>query len=1121
MDIPLGKNVLRIIGTQNNTYVNFDCQGFQGFGIQGEVEFSRDFIRPLDVNGNSIPDKNSKALFNVQMPNWNNFLATVNLPNFEIPKLVGYRFSVSEATFDYSDIANPPSIVFPDGYKSDIMPEPNSTLWHGFYLKNLSVTLPSKQFKSNDSASTSFSASNVIIDNVGFSGDFQALNLLALEKGKLGGSWAFSVDSLGVSVKVNALAAAGLKGKLRVPICDSTSPLKYKAVIQDGANYMFQVSNTGDLNMSLWAAKATIEPNSSLTIQTENGQFKPIAILNGRLSVASKGKASANLAQITFSKLKIQTSIPYVSAEAFSLVAKSKAVEEKKNKIGHFPITLKEIGFKSKNNDVGIFISMAVNFVGENSGFGADGSFTIWGQPANIAGIAAYKFKNIELSALGIDIDKGAFALKGSLRFYNEDPTYGKGVKGMIKAKFAPGFLVDISAQFGSLPEYRYWYVDGNLGLPAGIMVFPGFGIYGFGGGASYHMKRTPPKDIAVPTGDNPQNPSDFSDNPGNSLSGTQYLPDKTMGLGLRAKIYIGVMPKPDPFNADVGLEFIFNEGGGLANIRLTGNGYFMQPIYEGNPQTAKAYAGVDASYDFNNKTFHAVISARLNLAAVKGQGQCVIHFDPENWWIYIGHPDLDKRVQLELVGLFQASAYFVIGTNIPGIPEPPTEIGNILGKSYSMKDDLSNIAGGGFGFGARLGMPTKEFTFLVFYAKIGAEAGFDINLKNYGKDAVCVGSNDPVGINGWYAMGQVYAYIRAAVGVEVNLFAISGKFAIMDLAVAAILQGKLPNPTWVRGAVGGQYNILNGLVSGKCKFEFEVGKKCTLGGGNPLAAIKMISDISPAASSTDVNVFNNPQVTFNLAIGTEFSITDAAEVNHTYRVQLVHFKLLDNNVPIQGTLEWNTRNDVVAFNSHDILPPEKSISLNAKIRFEEKMGNTWVPVYFKGVQAIEERTQIFKTGIAPDKIPLENVSYSYPLINQYNYYQNESTLGYIQLNKGMTYLFRPDAKWRQEGRYATTQGTKNFAFSYDSESKRVKYTQPTGLTNQSVYNFLLVNVPTAARKAVDTNVGTAQNTNTNGENETTVKTQTVEGTLDVMQEKNIFNTWFRTSKYNTFITKL
>ena len=72
---------------------------------------------------------------------------------------------------------------------------------------------------------------------------------------------------------------------------------------------------------------------------------------------------------------------------------------------------------------------------------------------------------------------------------YNSDDTYGDGFNGVIIATIEPAIQVSSSVQFGKVNGYRYWYFDGLFVSNSGIG-WAGIGIYGFGGGAYYHMKR-------------------------------------------------------------------------------------------------------------------------------------------------------------------------------------------------------------------------------------------------------------------------------------------------------------------------------------------------------------------------------------------------------------------------------------------------------------------------------------------------------------------------------------------------------------------------------------------------------------------------------------------------------
>ncbi|NJO88738.1 MAG: hypothetical protein HC831_07045 [Chloroflexia bacterium] len=185
-----------------------------------------------------------------------------------------------------------------------------------------------------------------------------------------------------------------------------------------------------------------------------------------------------------------------------------------------------------------------------------------------------------------------------------------------------------------------------------------------------------------------------------------------------------------------------------------------------------------------------------------------------------------------------------------------------------------------------------------------------------------------------------------------------------MKVGAAAVLQAKLPNPFWMRGIVGGRYSILGGLVSGNCRFEFELGEECEIiGGGSPVQAIQVISEATPGDGATDVNVFNAAQAIFNMPIDKTFQLQDLDGKNISFKIQLDHFRVKDGSQILQGDLEWNAEKDVVAFNSFEILPPEKKLTLEVQVSFKEKKNGSWVIVTDNGKLELQGKSrQIFKT---------------------------------------------------------------------------------------------------------------------------------------------------------------
>src|SRR5690606_30782920 len=161
--------------------------------------------------------------------------------------------------------------------------------------------------------------------------------------------------------------------------------------------------------------------------------------------------------------------------------------------------------------------------------------------------------------------------------------------------------------------------------------------------------------------------------------------------------------------------------------------------------------AHVHISYDFENRVLHGNFEMYINVAGgiIKGVGEggragwAVLHFAPQEWYIYVGTPD--DRVGISVgIGPIRASAtsYFMVGTKILGSPPPPDNVRRILKGDYDYMSDLNALGtGAGFGFGAAFEVSTGDLTFLMFYARLDAGAGFDIMLKDYG-DVRCKGSS-------------------------------------------------------------------------------------------------------------------------------------------------------------------------------------------------------------------------------------------------------------------------------------------------------------------------------------------------------------------------------------------
>ena len=226
VDIPLGeKMTLKVKGEENKTFVVWDCHGYKSMGLQADIEFSREMLLPDGPDGQIINDENIKVKtgFETQIEGWDNLLVEVNISAFQHKKLKDFSFAVNSAVFDFSELSNSPSMIFPKGYQSSDFIAGNTKMWKGFFLKDIIVRLPATLSKDSLHRST-IEAHNMIIDNMGVSGLFAARNIISKSEGKIG-KWPFSIDEIYVELSKNQMVSCGFNGTITIPPLSDTATL--------------------------------------------------------------------------------------------------------------------------------------------------------------------------------------------------------------------------------------------------------------------------------------------------------------------------------------------------------------------------------------------------------------------------------------------------------------------------------------------------------------------------------------------------------------------------------------------------------------------------------------------------------------------------------------------------------------------------------------------------------------------------------------------------------------------------------------------------------------------------------------------------------------------------------
>jgi hypothetical protein len=1110
---------LKLPGDGSN-YVAWDCNGFQSVNLKGLFEFDRELIIPDDPKDSTGI---VTASFEVNAKDVGGILTTINMPPFQVKGLDGFSFAINNAIIDLSDTSNAESMVFPEVYRKDFAGALYT--WQGFYLENATVKLPT-ELKTKQGRKE-ISVNHLLIDRFGFSGSLEAINLFSTGDGTLDG-WPFSIDSLAIDVVRNRLQAGGMRGKLRIPMFSPESTFDYTAAIfkaNEELNYAFSLTSNDSLELPALIAKVTLYPNSTVKISKVNGKFVPEAILHGKAYVANE---DVKFKGIEFQDLHISTESPYLHGGYWSLVSDE-------NKVANFPVTINDFSMKIDKGVLALSVDVGLNLMNKSDkGFGGSTGVTITAaieeEEIDIEGEKVtqtdFVYKGTAIDEILIDASIGIVRIEGSISLFKGDSTYGKGFKGSLEMEVVKGFAIDATAQFGNVNGLRYWYVDAGARLPVGAGAPVAF--YGFAGGLYYHMMmdRFDEEALRAAAKGNANEPSS---------SGITYIPTGDIFLGFKAGVTIGSAGKPEAFNADATFEIAFNSTGGVKYIGFGGQAYFMTPI-DKRGNDPPLYADLLMTYDFPNKTFFATLDAYVNVAGVlKGRnennlaGRAVMYFSPQSWYIHIGTPD--QRIGLNFIGIVETGAYFMVGDNMPPMPPIPPILQEYFGSDIDLnfmarENELADPSAAGFAFGADFQVATGKKKFLIFYGEFNAGLGFDIMLKDM-SNVNCVGDSLPIGINGWYASGQAWAYLQGAVGIKVKLFMVKKEFEIASIGAGVVLQAKLPKPSYFQGAVKGHFNILGGLVKGKFKFKVQIGEGCELetqGAPN----IQVIADVTPGDNATEVDVFNAPQVAFNIKVNEEFQLMDINDNVKVYRVKLDHFTVKSAGIDLPGKLNWNIAKDVLVYNSNITLPQQEEIEASVKVLWEERIDNQWQPLGGDD-QAFEDRVHVFKTGEGPRNIPEDNIDFMYPVQNMQNFYKNQHHQGYLSMHKYQAYLFdkldEAGTEWDFIARFENTDYGDQIDVDIepDSENNGLLFNIPPNLSNDKIYDLFLLKLPVNVA-SFDKNVTEKESEILQVDSldiDVVASEKEVTGSLSLPEDFRIYQTQFRVSKYNTINEKI
>ena len=1048
------------------SYAIVSCEGFKELQLSAILELNSDKVGLVE-NG-KITDKPVTASFFCGAEALDNIVVKVDLPEFGLKHVPDWTFTAEDVMLDFSQTRNVPGFKKYSTSGSSSGSVDFSEIWQGLYIGNVRLQFPD-YIRKADGARPSVLASPMWLDEKGLTGTIGAEDVLMLTEGSLGG-WGFSIEKFMLDFLHDEIKGGEMAGMIELPV-SKAGKYRYEGGFETDGSWKLKLGLGEKAEFDFIKAREVDLLASSYleACKQKDGEFLVKAHLSGnmKLNPLARENDRFGFANISFTGMEVSNQEPYFEVKDLSW--------DDELKIKNFPVSIKDLSLSALDGKIGFGFNTMVHFGGKEDGnFGGELGMEISSLIREEGGRQKWDFDGVRVDEVAVDFSNGYFNFNGQVGLVENDPVYGDGFQGSLNVEIPPLSLgVEGNLMIGSLPTYRYWYVDMMAQLGAtGIPVFPGFKIAAIGGGAYRSMRMVDGKDRR----------NDL----GQTSSGLYYEPDSTKSLGVKASVVLAAQNEK-LFNAELTFEMLFNKNGGVSSIGLMGAGQLMskemlamqrftqrvqqlaskiQPSVADQQRAIASEASISARMelrmDIENKVFTGLFDSYMDLGIIKGAGsngylgRMGMSFGGDEWYVKVGEPSHPLGIKMK-VGPLQASldAYFMTGNRLPAFPGLPSNVASLMDVSYP-RPSLSELAkGSGLAFGSSFSLSTGTIPLLIFYAAFDAEVGFDVMLKQY-QNSLCQETGEAPGINGWYAQGQAYAYMMADVGLYLKLFGKKRNFSVLKGEVGTLLRAGLPDPSSFSGNLALNISLLNGLVKGRFDLGVDLGTPCTILNQGFADGVEIIADLMPGENAADVDVFTMPQAAFNLPLETEIQEEYNNEDKHL-KISLDQYELWYGGSRLEGRLEWSEDKRNLKFVSHDILPTNAKVDCKLAIGAKEKTGASWKDLQDnEGNDYQEKREFSFETGDGPDSIPWSNVRICYPVKGQQYFLPREHNRGFVYLHRGMAGLLA-DADYRKRVYVVSGTDTLEAAFTYNQAEKRLLWTFPQGLSPQTDYEVLFV----------------------------------------------------------------
>ena len=1108
-----------VFGAPNSqkTHAVISCTGVEEIHLDAALEFGRDYLLPVDNQGQELPGEVSVDIQTVLSENLSNWmLESPGLspsPHFTLPALPGFVLTPKDLVYDQHRTDQSPNMSLPNGHPL----EGEEAFWQGLSIGSVDIQFP-EGFEKNGQSLT-VSGGHILLDHTGLWGDLAFQNVLDAQNGSLG-SWAFSVESFFLDMQESKLAGGGFAGAIELPL--STVGVDYEIALsedQNGDAYTFGINPGTDLDLDMWIAQFTIGASSSIQIEKpqNSSTFVPTAELNGAIQIGwtknslQQGQTPSvghfQLPQLQIEGMQIATENDKPVIADFGLPSLDN-INFPQGDLFAFKINLTELGIvENLEGERGLKIGLSLGFddTGSEEGDPLIGGATVFTFFPKLEA-NKFRFGKTVLNEVSVDATVGPATISGGLQIFDEDLTYGDGFRGYVQVSMPPVGLQDMNftLQVGTAPEnYRYWMVDASIKLTTGIVCGPAVAIYGFGGGFWFNMTRDGPENlkgaVAVNYNDmanvSPEDPVDMT--PGGTKNGVVYTPSQGT-FGFQSNVIIGLVGTSSAFNADVGMAMELSTHFGFNMIEFNGKAYLMQAM--DNRGEALVTGEVTIKVETANvNPIGPVLSGHVGVqmavetvVSVEADLNMDFLFSQEYWYVYFGSWDeqanpatyepfndpLRNRIDIEIPFVeskLQLNNYFMIGNSLPpSLPPLPKSVQEFFPGAVPANPAMETITASGKGFAAGAGAHLDaSVNYAILYSDIVFDMGFDALVQKFEGDC---GENGKPGIDGWYAKGQAYAYCNVSGGLQIDLWFYQGKADFMSFTAGALLQMQGPNPMWVNGRIKFDVSILGGLVKVNTQVVAEVGEKCDEGAGSPFDDIPIVAYVDPADGAEQVHCYTDPQIVFNFP-DEPFKLEMQNAGNNEWETRGYSVKLQEvifsyQDPETEEEMEIELSEPVYAEDGYscllialDALPGVTEINYQVRAQgFEHKMLGSIITDEI--IESFDPQLTVgtFWTDSLPDAILAEDIVYAIPGLGQRYYLKESQPLAKIEMHKqNCESLFKTENPDNPQEKYAYKARLTRLSTGDVEETnclcngKTLSYTMPPGLKNGQIYQLDIV----------------------------------------------------------------